>query len=91
MDKLKLRLPIFLFVILSFLRVSFWTVQNIEMVLGNLLTQHGVLGCPFDTRQNESLRELIFAERSFGLHGQHAVYKHQRVAVAVVVLLIKAE
>lgn len=61
------------------------------MVLGNLLTQHGVLGRPFDSWQNESLRELVFAERSLRLHGQQAVYKHQSVAVAVMVLLIEAK
>lgn len=92
MDKfrLSLALPIFIVIVLSILCVFLWTGHYVEVVLGNLSTQHGVLGRPFDARQNESLRELVFAERSLGLHGQHAVYKHQRIAVTVVVLLIEA-
>lgn len=85
MDRRKLRLLI----IQIFVQIFVWAVHNIEVILGNLLTEHGVLGCPFDVRENKSLCELVFAERSLGLHGQHTVYKHQRVAVAVVVLLVK--
>ena len=75
---------------MTFPRASLRAVYDVEMVLGNLPTQHAVLGCPFDTRQNESLCELVLAEGSFGLGGQDAVDEHQSVGVAVVVLLVEA-
>lgn len=74
----------------TLLRVSPRAVDDVEVILGNLTAQHHVLGSSFDPRQDERLRELVFAQASLGLRGQHTVDERQRVAVAVVRFLIKA-
>ncbi len=61
------------------------------MVLGDLTTQHHVLVSSFDPRKHEGACELLFTQRWLRLRGQNTVDEHQRVAVAVVALLVKAE
>ncbi len=71
--------------------VSARTIDDVEVVLGNLMAQHHVLVSSFDPRKHEGACEFIFTQRWLRLHGQNTVDEHQRVAVAVVAFLIKAE